>query len=59
MVEDENGEYTTHDMKKCSIKRIYICINPNCDSYLDEVERPSEAENPICNDCGEKLEEEY
>jgi hypothetical protein len=38
---------------------IYVCINPNCDSYLDEVKIPVLVENPICNDCGEKLEEEY
>jgi hypothetical protein len=36
----------------------YICTNPECDSYLDEIEIPEECSNPVCNDCGEELQKE-
>ncbi len=39
--------------------RVYICINPNCDSYLDEVNVPIEIEWPLCPDCSVEMDEEY
>lgn len=36
----------------------YVCINPECPSYLMDVERPKECSNPVCNDCEEKLQKE-
>lgn len=38
--------------------RIWICMNPACEWFQDEVELPSQIEHPICNDCNEELEEE-
>lgn len=37
---------------------IYVCINPNCDSYLDEVKISIDVKKPCCTECAEELQEE-